>query len=118
MNHILTRFGILGLLTASALFLSSTTANAQYGTYGGYGIYGQTQPYSGFQGNFGGYTGPVYHQPSVHYDRVYHPTTTHWTPGRGLHTHGHTHLVPHYTPGHFDLQHGNHIHPNPYYHNH
>jgi hypothetical protein len=74
--------------------------------------------YYGAPGYSGGYrySGPIYHPPSVHYDRVYHPEYTHWTPGRGLHTHGHYHVVPHYVPGHFDYQHGNHVHRNPYYH--
>lgn len=126
---------VLGILAvAGALTLVSTAALAQdyrhggsrYGSgykYGGYGSYG-----SGYRGGYGGggyggyggygYNGPVYHAPSVHYDRVYHPERTHWTPNRGWHTHGHFDLVPHYTPGHYDHQHGNHIHGNPYYHNH
>jgi hypothetical protein len=41
-----------------------------------------------------------WHAPSVHYDRVYHPTQVHWTPNSGWHTHGHYDVVPHYTPGH------------------
>lgn len=61
-------------------------------------------------------SGPVYHPPSVHYDRVYHPEYSHWTPSRGYHTHGHYDVVPHYTPGHFDTRHGNHYHLNPRYH--
>jgi hypothetical protein len=60
----------------------------------------------------------VYHGPSLHYDRVYHPTYSHWTPLRGWHTHGHYDYVPHYTPGHFDYWHGDHLHGNPYYHHH
>jgi hypothetical protein len=63
-----------------------------------------------------GHSHPIYHPPSVHYHRVYHPTRTHWTPGRGWHTHGHIDYVPHYTPGHFDRLHGNHIDLNPHFH--
>jgi hypothetical protein len=75
--------------------------------------YGPT--YSSYWGGFGP-SGPIYHPPSVHYHRVYHPTRTHWTPGRGWHTHGHFDHVPHYTPGHFDHLHGNHIDLNPHFH--
>ncbi len=63
-----------------------------------------------------GYNGPIYHRPSVHYHRVYHPTRSHWTPGRGWHTHGHIDYVPHYVPGHFDHHHHNHIDLNPHFH--
>ena len=66
--------------------------------------------------HFGGRSGPIYHAPSVHFDSYYHHDYTHWTPGRGLHSHGHYHTVPHYTPGHFDYKHGNHIHANPWFH--
>ena len=59
---------------------------------------------------------PIYHAPSVHYDRVYHPEFYHWTPGRGLHSHGHYDYVPHYVPGHFDRWHGNHVDLNPHFH--
>lgn len=58
----------------------------------------------------------VYHRPSVHYDRVYHPTRLHWTRSRGLHTHGHYDRVPHYVPGHYDRCHNGHIDLNPWYH--
>jgi hypothetical protein len=61
------------------------------------------------------YSAPIYHAPSVHIDHVYHPEYYHWTPGRGLHSHGHYDAVPHYTPGHFDHLHGNHIHGNPHF---
>jgi hypothetical protein len=85
------------------------TTTAQAGHYHGGGFYG-----GGF--NYGGSRGPIYHAPSVHLDRVYHPDYSHWTPGRGVHTHGHYDVVPHYTPGHFDTRHRNHIHANPWYH--
>jgi len=75
------------------------------------------------QGGYSGYSngynqGPVYHAPSVHYDRVFHPEYTHWTPFRGVHTHGHYDAVPHVTPGHFDYQYGNTIVPNRHFHRH
>jgi len=93
--------------------LAASTAQAG-GPYGGYGYGG----YGGYGGGFGYgcYRGPIYHAPSVHFDRQYHVDYQHWTPGRGFHTHGHYHNVPHYTPGHFDTAHGNHIHGNPWYH--
>jgi hypothetical protein len=59
---------------------------------------------------------PIYHPPSVHYDRVYHHDYSHWTPHRGWHSHGHYHAVPHYVPGHFDRWHGDHIDLNPHFH--
>ena len=61
-------------------------------------------------------SGPVYHAGSVHYHRTYHPTSTHWTPSRGLHTHGHYDYRPHYIPGHFDYNHNGHMHWNRNYH--
>ncbi len=61
-------------------------------------------------------SGPIYHAPSVHYHSQYHHEYSHWTPYRGWHSHGHYDAVPHYTPGHFDYKHGNHIHGNPYFH--
>ena len=42
-----------------------------------------------------------YHAPSYHYHRTYHHEYTHWTPSRGLHSHGHYHYQRHYTPGHW-----------------
>ena len=110
---------LFGFLAAGAVMLFSSQANAQYyGGNQGYGNYGYSQPYNstpsyGYQG---GYTAPVYHPPSVHFDRVYRPTQLHWTPRRGVHTHGYQQIVPHYTPGHFDTRHGNHVHPNSYFH--
>ena len=103
---------------AVALLAAPTTASASdhCSPYGGYRGYGSN--YGGY-GNYGSYrsyySGPVYHQPSLHYDRVYH-ATPHYTPWRGWHTHGHYDTVPHYTPGHFDRAHGNHVHGNPNFH--
>ena len=92
--------GLAVIVTVGAITLANTSqAKAQYGYYRGFGP-----------------TGPVYHGPSVHYDRVYHPTRTHWTPYRGLHTHGHFDYVPHYSPGHYDRLHNGHLHRNPYFH--
>ena len=87
---------------------------------------------NGYRGHYGGYSGgyssryygghryqrshPTWHRPSVHYDRVYHPTYRHWTRSRGLHTHGHYDYVPHYVPGHYDRCHNGHIDLNPRYH--
>jgi hypothetical protein len=58
----------------------------------------------------------LYHAPSVHYDRVYHPTYSHWTRSRGYHSHGHYDTVPHYVPGHYDRCHRGHIDLNSRYH--
>jgi hypothetical protein len=77
--------------------------------------------HGGYSGGYwnGGYnfTKPIYHQPSLHFHRVYHPTRLHWTPNRGWHTHGHVDIVPHFTPGHYDTYHNGHIHANPWFHN-
>lgn len=72
------------------------------------------------RGFYGGYrhSGPVYHAPSIRYQRTYHHDYYHWTPRRGLHSHGHYHVTPRYVPGHYDYKHGNHYHLNPRYHRH
>jgi hypothetical protein len=57
-----------------------------YGGYGG-GYYG-SRGYSGYGGGYYGGHG-YYSRPAV-----VHPEWSHWTPGRGWHTHGHIH-VPH-----------------------
>lgn len=110
------------LAVAGVLMLMSSTASAQgfggsgYGNYSGsrgYSYQGRGQYGAGYRGRP---SGPIYHGPSVHYDRVYHPEYQHWTPNRGWHTHGHYDLVPHYTPGHFDTKHRGHVHGNPHYH--
>jgi hypothetical protein len=113
---------LAGALALGAVtLLSPGEASAQWGGYGGYGNYGSYGNYGnrGYQYNAyrynSFYNGPVYHAPSMHYDRVYH-TVPHWTPGRGLHTHTHIDMVPHFVPGHFDEAHGDHIHKNPNYH--
>ena len=104
------KFAVLGMIVVAVAALGAPgEASAQWGAGYGYNTYrGYGQSY--------GYNGPIYHAPSVHYDRVYHPTTSHWTPWRGWHTHGHYDYVPHYTPGHYDYHHGNHIDANPHFH--
>jgi len=59
---------------------------------------------------------PIYHPPSVHTDYRYHAESYHWTPWQGLHTHGHYDAVPHYTPGHIDYHHGDHVDVDPRFH--
>lgn len=99
-----------GALAVAALFIGSSETHAQsYYPSVNQGYYPNTYPqtqgyYPGTinQGYYGGTGyGATYHPPSVHYDRVYHADRLHWTPGRGLHTHGHYDLVPHYVPGHY-----------------
>lgn len=128
----------VGMFALAMTALTSSFANAQGPGYGNYGHGGQGnyagqgyggQNYSGHggyagqgyggQGNYGGYgrsNVPVYDPPSVHIDRTFHPTRTHWTPLRGVHTDGHSDNVPRYTPGHYDRGHNGHIDPNPAYH--
>jgi len=115
------------LALGAATLFTPGEASAQWGGYGGYG-----QSYGSYGGGYGSYgrygsgynsgyrsnsyyNGPIYHAPSVHYDKVYH-SVPHWTPGRGWHSHTHVDAVPHYVPGHFDHLHGDHIHKNPNYH--
>ena len=100
---------VFGLIAAAAFtFANVDSASAQCGYGGGYGYGGGVVSIGFGGGGYGGviqntsyYGSPIYHGPSVHYDRVYHPTRLHWTPGRGLHTHGHFDRVPHFVPGHF-----------------
>lgn len=100
-------FILAGLAAIGFALLTGGASQAQGYGAGGYG-YGQP--------NYGGFRAPAYHPPSVHTDLQYHPTRTHWTPFRGVHTHGHYDAVPHYTPGHVDTYHNGHVDPNPYYH--
>ncbi len=97
----LTLLALIGLAYApSAQAQCGNSYGGGYGySHGGYG-----HSYGGY-----GYAAPIYHGPSVHLDRVYHVDRLHWTPRRGVHTHGHYDLIPHYTPGHFDTLHGGHI---------
>ena len=98
---------ITTLAMLTVLCLTTTAAVAgPYGYSGGNG-YGNS-----YGRGFGGYQGPSYRAPAVHFDRVYHPTTSHWTPSRGYHTHGHYDSVPHFTPRYNGGGYGNHNHIN------
>ena len=112
-----TAFIALGFGTARQAEAQSWGASVGYrfrpNRSGFYSPYPQSY-YSGYR--FAQPSAPVYHAPSVHYDHVYHHEYSHWTPGRGLHSHGHYDAVPHYVPGHFDRWHGNHIDLNPHFH--
>ena len=111
---------VVGIMTAGLMLGIPSTSQAQsYGGYGpaqggsvvpGYSNYnynGYTNPAYGL--NYGGYTNPgyganyggfaaqtyspnygIYGAPRV----ISHPTSIHWTPFQGVHTHGHIH-VPH-----------------------
>ena len=39
---------------------------------------------------------PRVYRPTFHYDYYYHHEYFHWTPWRGLHSHGHYDAVPHF----------------------
>lgn len=115
---------VFGLAIAATLALGATSASAQGLHLGG----AQIQVHSGNGGYIAAGYGPGYravyprraprvgvsrghydyHAPSLHYDEVYHPEYSHWTPLRGFHTHGHYDLVPHVTPGHYDYHRGPH----------
>jgi hypothetical protein len=110
MNRTFHLFALAGLLAVGLVLFDSGTSKAQGYRFGCYNRSFSAYRSPAFR------PGPIYHAPSVHYDRVYHRDYTHWTPFRGLHSHSHTHVVPHYVPGHFDYRHGTHIHPNPHYH--
>jgi hypothetical protein len=82
-----------------------------HGGYGNYGVYSTGVWNGGYN-----FTQQVYHPPTIQYRKVYHPTKLHWTPKRGLHSHGHFDYVPTYVPGHFDTLHNGHVHSNPWFH--
>jgi hypothetical protein len=103
---------VFGLAIDATLALGATSAKAQGLRIGG----AQVQIVAGNGGYIAaGYNAgyprrvvpaPVFggvhyghYGPSLHYDRVYHPEYSHWTPRSGWHTHGHYDLVPHVTPG-------------------
>src|SRR5688572_5301283 len=102
---------ILPMLAASAIVSLGSASQAQAG---GWGHAGHGHSHGYYRGGYG--SGPIYHGPSLHYDRVYHHEYSHWTPRRGWHSHGHYDHVPHYTPGHVDYYHRGHIHTNPWFH--
>lgn len=76
MRNVLRMSVLAGVLAVGVSLMNSSTASAQF--YG---------------------SGPIYHGQGFHYDRVYVPTVSHWTPWQGYHSHGFTVNVPHYTPG-------------------
>ncbi len=94
MSRILSFTGV-GLLAACLTLSAPSVGHAQYYRpaygYGGYSNYGY-RGYSGYgsrgYGAYSGYRG-YGSRPAV-----VHPQSLYWTPYRGLHTHGHTH-VPH-----------------------
>jgi len=117
-------FGLaLATITGAAL-ADSPNAQAQCGHHGG------SRPSISVQFGYGGYSGymnrsfygsrgyraPVYHQPTVHYDRVYHQDYLQWTPNRGIQSRGHFDTVPHFVPGHVDTLHNGHIDTNRRFH--
>jgi len=110
----------LGLVASLALLAAPQSAQAQhYHRHGSHSNYGRVQIYSPGYGNYGRTYSPGHSQYQPGYNSYYpgygggygygrqpvivHPETLHWTPGRGIHTHGHIH-VPH----------GNHYHIRPY----
>jgi hypothetical protein len=113
------RKGLMVLGLAATLAVGASQASAQEFRYGGQPEFlGGQYGYAG-----GGYRGAPrrpgrvnvqrrghydYHPGGVHYDRVYHPEYSHWTPFQGFHTHGHYDVTPHATPGHYDYHRGGH----------
>ena len=83
------KYAVLAGIAVVAMSLSAGQASAQWGGYGGY---------SAGYGGYGGY-GHSYHAPSVQYQPQFHGSS-HWTPYRGSHSHGHIDYVPRYSPGH------------------
>ena len=86
----LTRIKKTALVLVAALTLvavSSSVASAAHPSFS----FSIGSPYH-FGHSYGGY----YHvTPPVHTHRVFHADRLHWTPGRGLHTHGHYDYIPH-----------------------
>lgn len=92
------KFIAFAAIAVIGLSFAAQPASAQWGSgYGGYGGYGGG--YGGYGSGYGGYSQGGYHSPSMHYDRQFHGSS-HWTPFRGYHSHGHYDNVPHYVPGH------------------
>jgi hypothetical protein len=95
---------VLAAVAVVGLSAAAAPASADWGiSIGNFGYYNGSGGYGGNRG-YGGYGG--YNRGSMHYDRVYHGYS-HWTPGRGYHSHGHYDYVPHYTPR---SSHGGHHH--------
>jgi hypothetical protein len=113
------RIGLVALaVVGGAVLLCDSTAYAR-DCHSGYGSYHSGSSYyrSSHYGSLRSHRShSLYHAPSVHYDRVYHPTFSHYTRSRGYHSHGHYDRVPHYVPGHYDRYHRGHIDLNSWYH--
>ena len=102
----------LGVVAAGLMLATPATSQAQGDCgYGGYSAGYYDRGYSGAYGNYGGgyvnrglypgYGGSYSPGYAPGYGGLYggrgviqHPTSVHWTPGSGMHTHGHIH-VPH-----------------------
>jgi hypothetical protein len=103
MSKSLSFLGIGLLATCLTLWTPSVSQAQYYPSYGyrySYGSYPAYRygAYSGYRGyGYGGYG-----YDSYYYRRptTVHPESWHWTPYRGLHTHGHYH-VPH--RGHYHI---------------
>ncbi len=117
-------FGLALVTITGAALAYSPNAQAQCGSYGGgygratvrfgYGGYSRYTNRSFYSSR--SYRAPIYHSPSVHYDRVYHQDYLHWTPNRGIHGHGHIDTVRHFVPGHVGTLHNGHIDANRRFH--
>ncbi len=98
----------LGVVAAGLMLATPATSQAQgdcgYGGYsagyydrgfsGAYGNYGGRYVDRGFYPGYGGSYSPGYGGQYGGRGVIQHPTSVHWTPSSGVHTHGHTH-VPH-----------------------
>lgn len=95
-------FASIGLLAACLTLAAPSSGRADYYPnygYGGYGSYrtfgyGPSHSFLGYRGYGHGYHGHGYYGHGYGRPAVIHPEYSHWTPGRGWHTHGHLH-VPH-----------------------
>lgn len=115
--HKLFTLAIAGLAAGWLTLASPSVSQAQGWQYGGPGYGGYSSRYGGYSGGYyGGYYPGGYGRSQIYggyyqgqgyyhggygnYGRpaIVHPEVFHWTPGRGLHTHGHIH-VPHH--GHY-----------------
>lgn len=100
---------VVGVAAAGLMLAAPSTSQAQSCDYGGYGgSYGGAgyrgyASYGGYDRGYApGYGGGYYDRGSAPgyggaYGRrpvIEHPTSSHWTPFRGYHEHGHIH-VPH-----------------------
>ena len=116
---------VMGIVAAGLMFVTPLAAQAQcncggHGTSpGGGGFPGYNNNFKGYSNSghspsFGGYSNSPYSRGHGGYSRspylhshdghggrgfITHPTSIHWTPYQGLHTHGHIH-VPHGSHSH------------------